>query len=330
MMNIGWIGCGTHATQMLLPQLLRQDVRLAAICDIDTGNLARAARQFGVTTVTSDYRDLLARKDIDAIGMAIGPAAHLEIGLAALARGLPVFMEKPPGANAADAEKLLAASEAAKKPLIVGFMKRYSIGNRIARNVIAGGQFGRVLGLYGSYMTAPGYFKGSVDYSGFFLHHCVHYMDLPAFFAGPIRSLEAREVENGAGRLLIHVALGFESGALGTIVMGTVQSRGTPMEFIQIMGDHTRLEVDNVMKVTFFRDPPFKVQDKDATLDPEVDALTWTPNLTAAANEDYKGYDTLLAETVRVFRGEASSAPDIVDGVTAMRLLEQLRSQLGR
>ncbi|UPG73438.1 hypothetical protein MVG78_04605 [Roseomonas gilardii subsp. gilardii] len=34
-LRIGWIGCGTHATQMLLPQLLRHDVELVALCDVD-------------------------------------------------------------------------------------------------------------------------------------------------------------------------------------------------------------------------------------------------------------------------------------------------------
>ena len=34
-LKIGWIGCGTHATQMLLPQLMRHDVEIAALCDLD-------------------------------------------------------------------------------------------------------------------------------------------------------------------------------------------------------------------------------------------------------------------------------------------------------
>jgi myo-inositol 2-dehydrogenase/D-chiro-inositol 1-dehydrogenase len=329
-LKIGWIGCGTHASQMLLPQLTRQDVELVALCDVDAGNLARAARQFGVRAAYADHRDLLAHPGLDAVGMAVGPAAHHAIGLAALAKGLPVFMEKPPGGTAAQAEELLAASERAGKPLVLGFMKRWSIGNRIAGTIVRGGEFGPVLGFYGSYMTAPTYFRGAVDYSGFFLHHCVHYMDLPAFLAAsPIREISARKVENGPGRLLMHIALGFDSGAIGTVVMGTVQSRGTPMEFVQIMGDHRRLEVRNVIDVTYYRDPAFKTQDLGATLSDTQDALTWSPNFTAAANEDVKGYHALLEVTLKAFRGEAADdAPMIRDGVTAMRHLETLRRQV--
>ena len=327
-LNIGWIGCGVHATQMLLPQLVRHDVRIAALCDIDGARLAAASRQFGVTTLTSDAAELIATPGLDAIGMAVGPDQHLAFGLAALERGLPVFMEKPPSGTAAGARQLLAASEKVGKPLLLGFMKRYSIGNRIARNVIASGRFGEVLGMTGYYMTAPGYFAGNVDYTGFLLHHCVHYMDLAPFFAGPIVGLTARKVEKTPGRLLFHVAMDFEGGAIGTFAMGTIQSRGAPVERVEIMGDHQRLEIEDVIEVRWNRDAPFKVDDLGATLDPASDALTWKPNFTAAANEDYKGYHALLADVIPALGGAATPAPTIADGVEAMRWLETLRATL--
>ena len=56
------------------------------------------------------------------------------------------------------------------------------------------------------------------------------------------------------------------SGAIGTLVMGTHQSRGTPMEWWQVMGDHRRVEVRNVHEVRYYRAPPFKVSHRDATL----------------------------------------------------------------
>ena len=38
-LRLGWIGCGTHANEMLLPQITRFDVTLAALCDVDEGRL---------------------------------------------------------------------------------------------------------------------------------------------------------------------------------------------------------------------------------------------------------------------------------------------------
>lgn len=327
-MKIGWIGCGIHATQMLLPQLVRHDVELIALCDIDGKRLKDAGRQFGVTNLTTDAEALLKTPGIDAVGMAVGPDQHLAFGKAALERGLPVFMEKPPSGSASGARELLVASEKAKKPLLVGFMKRYSIGNRIASNIVKSGKFGEVLGLTGYYMTAPGYFAGNVDYTGFFLHHCIHYMDLVSFLVSPVRSMSTRKVEKTPGRLLFHVGFEFESGAIGNIAMGTIQSRGTPVERLELMGDHQRIEIEDVIEIRWNRNPAFKIDDPNATLNEDCDSLSWKPNFTAAANEDPKGYYSLLADVVPALAGVANSAPTIADGIIAMERLESLRREL--
>ncbi len=330
MMNIGWIGCGRHARQMLLPQLGRNGIRIAALCDRDTAAMQRTAAEYGVTALHSDFRDLIATPGLDAIGMAVGPDLHQAATIAALERGLPVFMEKPPAATAEGAHAVARAAQAARKPVIVGFMKRYSTGNKIAKNVLDGGEFGRVLGITGAYMTAPTYFEGEPDYSGFFLHHCVHYMDLiPWFAGGDFGDMQVRHISPAPGKLLLHLNFTTADGVIGNIVMGTVQSRGTPMEEIRIMGDHARLHVDNIIDVALYRDPPFKADDPGATLDPGCDTLSWRPNFTAAANEDHKGYSALLADAAAALRGESSHAPEIGDGVRAMERLERMIRLLG-
>ncbi|KQY15941.1 hypothetical protein [Rhizobium sp. Root482] len=77
--------------------------------------------------------------------------------------------------------------------------------------------------------------------------------------------------------------------------MGTIQSRGAPVERIERMGDHRRIEVEDVIEVRWHRSPPSKIEDAAATLADGVDTLTWKPNFTTAANEYPKGYYSLLA-----------------------------------
>jgi len=324
MTAIGWIGCGTHAGEMLLPQLVRLPVRLAAICDIDPQRLQLVGNRYGVSARFTDAEALIAHPGLDAIGMAVGPAQHSAFATSALARGLPVFLEKPPAATAAAAAQLAEAAARAGKPCVVGFMKRYSTANRIAFNVL-NADFGSRASLLGEYMTAPTYFAKDPDYSGFLLHHCVHAMDLVPWLMGePVVSVTVRRHELAPGKLLLHAGFGFASGALATVVLGTHQSRGTPMEWWQVMGDHKRVEIRNVHEVRYYRAPPFKAADAVATLDRDADTLTWEPNLTAAANEDHKGYHGLLKAFVARVRGEPSDAPDIADGVAAMRVLEAM------
>ena len=325
MIRIGWIGCGNHASEMLLPQLVRLSVRLEAICDTNPKRLELIGDRYGITARYTDAMALLAHPGLDAIGMAVGPAQHVALGEAALARGLPVFIEKPPAADAAGAQRLADVAKRASKPCVVGFMKRYSTANRIAWNLLRSAEFGPCISLLGEYMTAPTYFTGNPDYTGFYLHHCVHAMDLVPWLMGePVTAVQTRRFEPASGKLALHVAFQFASGALATVVMGTHQSRGTPMEWWQVMGDHRRVEVRNVHEVRYYRAPPFKVADPGAMLNSVQDALVWEPNLTAAANEDHKGYYALLSAFLACVRGEPSDAPDIEDGVRAMQVLEMM------
>lgn len=319
-----WIGCGRHAEQMLLPHLVRHDVELVGVCDINPEAATKIARRFGVTHVTTDYRELLALPVIDVVGMAAGPVQHRDMSIAALEHGCHVFMEKPCGVSAKDAMDIAAAATAAHRIVGVGFMKRYSTANRIAYNLVKATEFGPVAAFFGEYMTAPTYFTGNVDYTGFYLHHCVHYMDLVRYYVAPVRRVTVFRNEIAPGKQVLHVHFDFEGGAIGTAVMGTLQSRGTPMERLQIMGDHRRVEVNGVIEVNYFRDPPFKADKPDATLVDGVDTLSWKPNFTAAANEDFKGYNALFDAFFASLDGQATDLPTIHDGVHAMRVLEAL------
>lgn len=328
-LRIGWIGCGTHANEMLLPQITRFDVELRAMCDIDEARLQRSATRFAASMTTRDWRELVSRDDLDALVVAAGPAVHEPVALAAIERGLPVFIEKPPAATAAAAEKLAKAATAGRAPVVVGFMKRFSTANRLAINAVHGDEFGEPASFLGEYMTAPTYFEGDVDYTGFYLHHCVHYFDLVPHLMGDVAHIRARRHELSPGKLLLHVDFRFTSGGLGTLVMGTHQSRGTPMEWWQVMGDHRRVEVRNVHEVRLFRSPPFKFADSAAGLRDGEDTLIWEPNLTAAANEDHKGYYALFAEFLKAARGEKNLAPTAVDGARAMALMEEALTSEG-
>ena len=108
----------------MLPQLVRLPVRLAAIADVDAGRLAVIGDRYGVTRRYSDGAALIASGEVDAIGMAVGPRQHSELAALAMQAGLPVFIEKPPAATAAEAEVLAQVAAETGQVCVVGFMKR--------------------------------------------------------------------------------------------------------------------------------------------------------------------------------------------------------------
>jgi myo-inositol 2-dehydrogenase/D-chiro-inositol 1-dehydrogenase len=150
----------------------------------------------------------------------------------------------------------------------------------------------------------------------------VHYIDLVLHLMEEVTSITSRRHEIVPGKLVLHVSFVFATGALGSLVMGTHQSRGAPVEWWQLLGDHQRVEVRNVNEVRFVCDPPFKAERPDATLEDGVDTLLWEPNLIAALDEDHKGYRALLATFLAAVRGEAVAVATAEDGARAMTLLE--------
>jgi len=94
--RIGVIGYGVQGHFDLATALKVPGVELAGICDLYTGRLENAKEKFGKELyTTTNYKDLLDRKDIDAVFICTTDIWHARITLDALAKGKHVYCEKP-------------------------------------------------------------------------------------------------------------------------------------------------------------------------------------------------------------------------------------------
>src|ERR1700688_1531743 len=69
--------------------------RLVVISGRDEGKVARAAAAYGFESWTADWRELVARPDVDIVDICTPPGTHAEIAAAAAANGKAVLCEKP-------------------------------------------------------------------------------------------------------------------------------------------------------------------------------------------------------------------------------------------
>jgi predicted dehydrogenase len=132
--RIGIIGCGAIAQVMHLPHLRDMDdlFEIAALADAAAETLQAVGDHYGVAARYTDYNELLARPDIDAVGI-FTPATHTRPAVAALRAGKHVFCEKPLCYTQAEIDELRAAAHASGRHLMVAYMKRYDPGYRYAR-----------------------------------------------------------------------------------------------------------------------------------------------------------------------------------------------------
>ncbi len=118
---------------------------LVALCDRDQAGLLRLGEELGVSARIADYREAVARPDVDAVVIATPTFLHCEIAMAAAAQGKHVFLEKPMASTVDECIDILAAVRRAGVVLQIGFMRRFDDSFRQAKEIIASGDLGRVM-----------------------------------------------------------------------------------------------------------------------------------------------------------------------------------------
>ncbi|MFI9529449.1 Gfo/Idh/MocA family protein [Micromonospora rosaria] len=122
-------------------------VRMAAICGRDAGKVADAADRLGWETYTTDWRELIARDDIDLVDVCTPGDSHAEITLAALAAGKHVLCEKPLANSVTEARAMTAAAATAQAAGIrsmCGFNYRRVPAVTMMQQMVAAGRLGTI------------------------------------------------------------------------------------------------------------------------------------------------------------------------------------------
>ena len=129
------------------PALLRLRLLPAwlAVSDQDVGRSAALADGIGVSDCGTDWRALLDRLDVLAVGIATPDFAHGTIALAAMQAGKHALVEKPLAMTVRECEEILAAQRAKGVKLMVDFHNRWSLPFVNLRRAIAAGQLGTLM-----------------------------------------------------------------------------------------------------------------------------------------------------------------------------------------
>ncbi|MFD0518591.1 Gfo/Idh/MocA family protein [Paractinoplanes durhamensis] len=118
--------------------------RLVAVADDVPGRAEAAAGQFGFGSWSLDWRALVADPAVQAVSITVPNFLHRAVGGAFLAAGKHVWIEKPVGLAASDAQALSDARSAAEVQVTVGFNYRHAPAVARARELVASGQIGNV------------------------------------------------------------------------------------------------------------------------------------------------------------------------------------------
>ncbi len=123
---------------------LKHEPVLKAACGRDKAKIQAFADNWGYESVETDWRKLVARKDIDAIDICSPNNTHHDIAIAAAKAGKMVLCEKPIGMSTAEGREMVKAVEKAKVPNLVWFNYRRVPAVTLMRQIIDEGRLGKI------------------------------------------------------------------------------------------------------------------------------------------------------------------------------------------
>src|SRR5512140_1074007 len=148
--GVAVIGCGLLGRRRAATAAAHPDTGLVVVVDPDAARAESLAAEHGCAA-SPDWREALARADVEAVVVATPNALLAEIGCAALGAGRHVLMEKPMGRNHEEAQRVAEAAGQSRGVLKLGFNRRYHPGIGRARELVAAGAIGRLVNLRARY-----------------------------------------------------------------------------------------------------------------------------------------------------------------------------------
>jgi predicted dehydrogenase len=237
---------------------------LAAVCDLDPKRAQAMQDQFGAAQAYTDYRELIADPQVEAVTVATPDFAHGDIVMAALEAGKHVLTEKPLATTLDEAERIAALAAKVNVKVMVDFHNRVNPAVHAVREAIGAGEIGLPLHasarlsntlfvpfelLSWAAKSSALWFLGShaVDALRFTLNAevvRVQAMKRHGYLAG-----------QGVDTADVHMALlEFDNGAVASLENSWVLPRDLPLIFdfkMEIVGEKGSVEINTAQNGTF-------------------------------------------------------------------------------
>jgi UDP-N-acetyl-2-amino-2-deoxyglucuronate dehydrogenase len=268
-LRFGLVGCGDVAGQNAAA--LRQAPNTSLVACFDTSPVLAEdlALANGIDAVGS-LDELLARRDIDAVFLAVPHHLHAPLALQAFAAGKHVIVEKPPANDLRGALELRDAAEASGLALSYCFPQRYGGRSAVVKQLIEDGLLGELRGTFISYVADKTDLYWSGGFSGrsrsgwrlsraqagggVLIMNVSHHVDLVRYLvgveAGTVLAAGASLDRDAEVEDTVSVSLTYENGAIGTLTASSARrGMGGGSAEIQLWGSEGQILMGDELRV---------------------------------------------------------------------------------
>ncbi len=316
-LKLGVIGAGAWGRNHVRTVAGLADAELAAVCDTREQVRQTVGQQYPAAFVTDDADALLGR--VDAVIIASPAKTHAEVALRAIAAGKPCLVEKPFALRVADAEAVAAAAAARQVPVLVGHLLVFHPAIDALRTLVAGGELGRLLYMYGLRVNL-GQVRADENALWSFGPHDVS-VALHLLGQAPIRVTAQGSCYLQPGvEDVVFLLMEFASGTLAHVQLSWLDPHKERK--LTVVGDRKMVVFDDMEPREKLR-----IYDKGVTRPP--DYASWGESLAIREGDIFipkipnvEPLGAELAHFVRVARGAEAPRASAADGVRVIRVLE--------
>lgn len=246
-MRYGMIGCGKVFHQRHWPALKgHKDIEIAILCDNDAELLAKTKAITGIEHTTTDWREVVQSKEIDAVLLGVLPDLNPMMVEGAAAAGKHIYVEKPIAATVSEGRRVIELAREAGVKLCIGHQRRYSDCEIRTRELIDQGTLGPIHKVFVTHnlpnqpviFPPEKWWDWKYRYGhGRWLLWAIHHVDLLCFYLQdePIRVIaEMGQYGTGGSRESEDNAWGifrFKRGGMGIVEIGGSQHPCHPETF---------------------------------------------------------------------------------------------------
>ncbi|NGP44678.1 Gfo/Idh/MocA family oxidoreductase [Bacillaceae bacterium SIJ1] len=334
-LKIGVIGAGSISHAHLGAYQASEHAHLQAICDMNEERAREQAKTYDIADVYTDYHELLASPNVEAVSICTWNNSHAEIAIAALEAGKDVLVEKPLCKTMEEAYAVQEAVKRTGRKLQVGFVRRFGGNTDLAKTFIDAGDLGDIYYAKTSVLRRlgnPGGWFADIERSGGgpVIDVGVHVIDLCWYLMGrpKVTSISANTYKKLGNRPniknlefykaadydaskndvedLANALIRFENGAsLAVDCSFTLHKRKDELS-ATIFGDKGGAEIEPEL---------YLVGEKHHTIlniEPQVDERTFSFE---------KGFQAQIEGFIQYCFGEGENRSPVEDGVEVMKML---------
>jgi len=253
--NIGFIGVGSFANNVLLPAL-KGKVAFTGVSTSKPNNARHVADKYGFSYCTDNAQELVADKNINTVFIATRHDSHAKYVLTALANKKNVFVEKPLCLNEAELEEIREAYQKNPSVLLVGFNRRFSPFAQKARDHFKKINIPVAINYRINAGAAPPdhWIHDKEKGGGRIVGEVCHFIDLAAFLAdSKIRTVSANAISgNPELHDTLSINLGFENGSIASISYFSNGNKALEKERIEISGAGQSVVISDFKEMTVY------------------------------------------------------------------------------